>query len=216
MRTVIVANGPLSANKDLVSILNTAETIIAADGGANHCIELEVMPDVIIGDLDSIDDTAGRTFAEKGIDIQRFPPEKDATDLELALDLAQERGAKEIYLAGVLGGRWDMSLANILLVAQEKYRSLRITLWSSECQIMLNNPGETYLIQGHKGRTISFLPLTGDVAGVTLKGFKYPLDCYTITSGSTLGVSNIVESKLATEYHEKGILLCILLTENHP
>ena len=213
MDTVILANGPLSDfNTILVDMLEQAKIIIAVDGGGNHCLDLGVVPDILIGDFDSIKKEPFEFFEKKGVSIHRFSTKKDATDLELALDIAQVKGGKQICLAGVLGGRWDMSLANILLAAQEKYRSLQITLWSSDCIIMLNYPEQTNQIRGHKGKTVSFLPLQGDVCGISLTGFTYPLEDHTIAFGSTLGVSNIIESDVAIEYHDSGILLCIILT----
>ncbi len=123
MLTLIFANGDLTEPPELPDLLARADLIIAADGGANSCRCLGIIPDVLIGDLDSIDPAILKDFQVKAVAIHRHPPRKDATDLELALDFAMAQGAREVWLFGGLGGRWDMSLANVLLAAREKYKT---------------------------------------------------------------------------------------------
>ncbi len=213
MHAVIFANGSLAHAPELDILVNQADLVIAADGGANHCNKLGIIPDILLGDLDSIDQAVLTVYQKKGVSIQRHPPRKDATDLELALDLALEKGARTIWLFGALGGRWDMSLANIMLAANDKYRDLQIFLAGLNCSMQILHPGKTHSIDGSPGQKVSLLPLKGDVQGVTLTGFSYPLTGQAIVFGSSRGVSNTINTDQATVQHIEGILLCVLFSE---
>ncbi|MGB3211707.1 MAG: thiamine diphosphokinase [Desulforhopalus sp.] len=210
MTALIFANGIMAPGTDLTTLLQQADLVIAADGGANHCSGLGITPDILIGDLDSICPAILKAFEQKEVEIHRHPKRKNATDLELALDLAAQKGAHTIWLIGALGGRWDMSLANIMLAAGDKYKDTRIFLRERDCFIRILHPGTVYTINGMPGQKVSFLPLKGDVRGVDLDGFEYPLVRHTVPFGSTLGVSNIQKEKEASVHHTEGTLLCIV------
>ncbi len=213
MIAVIFANGTLDPAPELDILIDQAELIIAADGGANHCNRLCITPDILLGDLDSIDPALLATYQNKNIAIHRHPRHKDATDLELALDLAVDKSARTIWLIGALGGRWDMSLANIMLAASDKYKNHKIFLLGQDCSMQILHPGKTNTITDRTEQKLSLLPLKGDVHGVTLTGFAYPLADQTLLFGSSRGVSNIMNSNQATVEHTEGILLCILFEE---
>lgn len=214
MNALIFANGNLDLSADLAdlaTLLTQADFLIAADGGANHCTRLGLTPDILLGDLDSIKPAILAKLESEGVAIHRHPTRKDATDLELALDLAVEKGAQTIWLIGALGGRWDMSLANIMLGASDKYKEQEIFLLGQDCSMQILHPGKIHTLSGTSGQNISFLPLKDDVFGVTLIGFEYPLKNHTIPFGSTIGISNILkDAQEATVQHSKGVLLCVL------
>lgn len=209
MRVVIFANGLLESGYDHSCFHPDADLVIAADGGANHCDALDILPDVLIGDLDSIAPALLNSYQAQGVEIHRHPQAKDATDLELALDLALQRGATEVMLIGVLGGRWDMSIANIMLAAADCYRNLSTTLVGRDCRMSIFHPGRTHRITGRLGDAFSLLPLRGAVRGVTLSGFAYPLCNQQIDFGSSRGVSNILQAQHATVQFREGVLLCV-------
>ncbi len=212
MLTLIFANGELATPPDLAGLLQRTGLIIAADGGADHCDRLGITPHVLIGDLDSVDAEILEKFQSKGTAIQRHPPEKDATDLELALDLALARAASEVWLFGALGGRWDMSLANILLCAGKKYRHLPITLVGPDCRMHIIHAGEPFTVHpAQPGRKVSLLPLGGDTHGITLDGFRFPLQDAILPFGSSRGISNVITGKAGTVHLRQGVLLCICL-----
>lgn len=210
---LIFANGEAAMPPDLADLLGRAGLIIAADGGAGHCARLGIVPHHLIGDLDSLEEEILQQLQHQGTLIHRHPPEKDATDLELALDLALDLGASETWLIGALGGRWDMSLANILLCAQEKYRPLRLSLAGSECRMHLIHAGSAYTIRPRPGSKVSLLPLRGDAHGITLEGFQYPLRDATLPFGTSRGISNVAKAAEATVHLREGMLLCICLDE---
>ncbi len=215
MFTLIFANGLLNHSTELDTLIQQADLVLAVDGGANHCVKFGITPDILLGDLDSIDPDILATYEKKNITIYRHPPRKDATDLELALGLAKEKDATICWLVGALGGRWDMSLANIMLAAGDKYQDQKILLLGDDCFMQILHPGKVYKISGESGQIISFLPLKGDVHGVTLKGFEYPLSNHTIPFGSSLGVSNILTAKRATVEHLEGTLLCVQFNDKN-
>ena len=211
MLTLIVANGDLAEIPELPDLLARADLILAVDGGANHCRRLGIIPDALIGDLDSIAPAVLQEFQEKAVVIHRHPPRKDATDLELALNLAMNKGAREVWLLAGLGGRWDMSFANVLLLAGEKYQTLSCTVPGPGCIMHILHPGEAFSLTGVPGQKISLLPLANSVHGLTLHGFAYPLQNATLHFGSTQGVSNVRQESAATIQFRTGILLCIVL-----
>jgi thiamine pyrophosphokinase len=213
MIVLIFANGMLDHSPELATLLKQANLLIAADGGANHCARLGITPDILLGDLDSITPEILATYENEGIAIHRHPTRKDATDLELALDLAMQKGARTVWLVGALGGRWDMSLANIMLAAGDKYKGHEIFLLGQDCSMQILHPGKVHTVSSTPDQKISLLPLRGDVRGVTLTGFEYPLTQHTIPFGSTLGVSNILQNDQATVQHTEGVLLCVLFSE---
>lgn len=208
MIALILANGELHISPELIQHTKTANYVIAADGGANHCEELNCVPDIIIGDLDSVTEDNLQKLKKSGSEILRFPVRKNATDLELAIDHAAQNGATTIYFAGLLGGRWDMSLSNIFLLAQEKYKDLLFTLIGDECTMHILHPGESSFTTQLQQRA-SIIPLNGDGKGVTLNGFEYPLDNYTIPYGSSIGLSNVACAPKVQIKHSGGVLLII-------
>ena len=215
MEVLIIANGDLAVTSQLTELISRVDAVYAADGGANHCSRLNITPDVLIGDLDSIDSSILAGYEQSGVDIIRHPTRKDATDLEISLDLALSQGVNNVWLAGTLGGRLDMSLANIFLAAAEKYRCMHIGVLASDCSIQILHPlSEPFVVDSSLGENVSLIPLHNDIHGLTLKGFEYELSNQTVEFGSSRGVSNVVRGKQASIHHAKGILLCIQFAGN--
>jgi thiamine pyrophosphokinase len=202
---VIIANGQL----DQPGALHAGDLVIAADGGARHCLRLGIRPAVVIGDLDSLDEVDLARLRSAGAEIIRYPSRKDFTDLELALDYAQRRGANEALVLGALGARWDHTIANLLLPAA--FPSLRIRLVDSRQEICLARPGETLEIHGLPGDTLSLIPLASDARGIVTQGLEYPLNDENLLFGSTRGVSNVLLGERAAISLRDGLLLCVLI-----
>lgn len=181
MKTLIVLNGECRNCTYLFNQVKNFDKIIGADGGYKHLKELGVKPDIVLGDFDS-------SSQPEDIKTEKFPVEKDMTDTELAIEYAKKMGADEIVLTCALGGRVDHEMANIFLLTAHK----NVTIEEENCKILCIS-GE-YQLSNQKGKTISLIPFMK--AKVSLKGFKYPLDGE-INTGSTLTLSNIVESDVA-------------------
>ena len=206
MRAVIFANGNTD-NSDFV--FSGKDLIIAANGGTHYCLNLGLTPDVVIGDLDSLtaDDIKGLQIAS--VEIIRYPAKKDQTDLELALRLAIDRGADEIVVFGAMGGRWDMSIANILLLAEQNLSGATIRIIDGRHEIMLLQAGKEITFHGKKGNILSLIPLGRDALGITTIGLEYPLKNDVLRLGSSRGISNVLIRNSATVFLKQGLLLCV-------
>jgi thiamine pyrophosphokinase len=209
MKVLIFANGEMGEIDDLSQLIDSTDLVIAADGGANICSGLGLIPDTLVGDFDSIKQEVLEVYEKKGVEILRHSPRKDATDLELALEHAVDRGAERVWLLGALGGRWDMSLANIMLAAADRFKDIKVSLVNQDCSMHILQPGRSHSIIGFSGQNVSLIPLQGDVYGVTLTGFEYLLNSQPIKLGSSLGVSNVMVAEQASVQHSRGVLLCL-------
>ena len=211
MRAIIFANGeyrdPLRPPVFLGDVL-----VIAADGGSRHCQTLMVTPDILIGDLDSTEPELAARWKERGVEVIRYPADKDQTDLELALLLAQERGAEEILVYGAVGGRLDMTFGNLILLAHPQL-NIPITLICGQEEVHLLRQGDSLVVQGSPGDTLSLLPLHPDGAKISAQGVKYPLDDEKLEFGLTRGISNQLIQDKALIKLESG-LVAVIHTRN--
>lgn len=213
-RAVVVANGVMQPGARLRALWNDANLRLAADGGARSArLFLHRAPDVVIGDMDSLDDDTRAWLETNHVELVRFPPAKDQTDLELALDLARTRGAGDLIVLGALGGRVDQSVGNILLLS--RLPGVRLMDRGGEVWVP---PTTTATIVGHAGELVSLIPLDAAVEGIVTDGLQYPLRAETLWRGSTRGISNVLLGDRAHVRWTRGQLLIAHLwdeTENH-
>lgn len=214
MRAVIFANGVLNLPA-APSVIRPGDILIAADGGVRHCRELGVLPAVVIGDLDSLVPDEISALQEAGVEIARHPARKDQTDLELAFRHAISLGVDEILVLGALGARWDMTIANILLLIVPELAGTAVRLIDGQQEIGLLRGEGKITFQGRKGDILSLIPLGQDARGVTLAGLEYPLENDRLGFGSTRGISNVLIAETATVHLKQGLLLCILMRQEH-
>jgi thiamine pyrophosphokinase len=208
MRAVIFVNGVIPDPSTVRRWVRAGDDVIAADGGAHHAVAMGLRPRVVVGDLDSLSPQLAEELAAQGVELERHPPAKDKTDLELAIERAIRDGATEILLLGALGGRLDQSLANVLLMAQQDWPATIHLVDDTEMATVIHG-GESMTLEATPGSTVSLLPLSAKVTGITYTGMLYPLDGATIPLGSTRGVSNEVVSQPATVHIKTGIALVI-------
>jgi thiamine pyrophosphokinase len=212
MRVVIFAAGDLADAAVVRAEIVADDIVVAANGGLNHCVALGITPDAILGDLDSAPSGYVTRLRSEGVLVIRHPVRKPATDLELALDFAVEQEASEILVVGAMGGRWDQSLANLLLPAAAARREPPIRLMDGvSAAEWLHGPAEAHL-RGQIGYVASLIPLAGDAVGITTEGLEYKLDSGVLEFGSTLGVSNVIVATPAKVRLESGRLLCVTTT----
>jgi len=207
MRAVIFANGILERPRLAAGLLQPDDFIIAADGGLHHIQKLELVPDLLVGDLDSVGAEDAAWLKERRVEVQQYPVDKDFTDLELAIQAALRRGARKILIVAALGGRLDQALANIALLSLTELKGVDIALddgVTEVCRI------ESRLeISGRPGDLVSLLPLGGPAAGVVTHDLKYPLRAETLTPGQTRGISNVMQGENAAVELAGGNLLCV-------
>jgi len=212
-RAIIFANGPLPDLAGARRSLAPTDRLIAADGGLRHLRALGLTPHLLVGDLDSVTPADAAAVAAAGAQVEQHPARKDETDLELALRRACADGAQDVLIFGALGGRWDQTLANLLLLAHPDYRTVRLRLLDGPQQIYLVQG--TTIIEGQPGDTVSLVPLSGDARGVTTTGLEYPLAEGTLPFGGTLGISNVLVASEATVTVGRGLVACIVLGQDY-
>lgn len=208
---LLLGGGPLSAYARLRQRLTGEQfaLIICADSGIRHAAPLGVAPTHIVGDFDS----AGPGWEQLSgtAAVHRFSADKDKTDLHLAAELALAAGASRLVIAGATGGRLDHMLGNVLLLPEFAALGVEARL--------LDDFGEAWvapqLCRFHAacGQTVSLLPLTERVTGVTVRGLRYELDDATLAWGMTLGISNEGRGGVAEVRYQEGTLLIAI---GHP
>ncbi|MER3513654.1 MAG: thiamine diphosphokinase [Chloroflexota bacterium] len=211
-RVVIIANGVLNDPDAARALLDdarglSADLVIAVDGGSLHARTLGVVPHLVVGDLDSLPPEEHARLSALGVRFIIHPAQKDQTDLELALEVAAQEQPDEIIVLAAMGGRWDQTLANCLLLALPTMRYLPVRLVEGAQEIRLVH-GEA-ILQGQPGDTLSLIPVLGDAHGVTLEGLFYPLHEGTLGFGSTLGISNVFTAPQARIRVRDGLLLAV-------
>jgi thiamine pyrophosphokinase len=214
MRAIIFANGELNDTDQIRSINWDEYLIIAADGGARHCLALDLIPAIIIGDFDSLTLAEQAEFVQKGSKIIRHPERKDHTDLELAMLHAISSGAVEILVLGALGRRWDQTLANLLIPASPLFSEIAIRMLDGDQEINLIRARQKLELYGNPGDTVSLIPLWGDALGVYTQGLEYPLNNETLKFGSTRGISNMLTQPTALVEVDEGLLVCIVIRKD--
>lgn len=210
---VILANGELGDAGLLRKRLEALpiSVIIAANGGSHRAGPLGLKLDLVIGDLDSIDPALRNALEAASVEMRRAPARKNETDLELALLYAVEHGAQHIVVVGALGGRLDMTLANILLLIHPRLRDVHIELWTAnQTAWLIRPPGGD--IPGQPGDTVSLIPVGGDAQGVTTVNLEYPLAGEPLEHGPARGVSNVLAAEGARVELREGTLLAIHTT----
>ena len=207
---ILLLNGVLQEPallKTRLDVLSGA-TVIAVDGGFRHARELGLKVDILVGDLDSVDDQNRNMATEQGVTTHVFPEGKDETDLELALLHAVKLGADEMIILGALGGRLDMSLANILLLAHPQLVALRVELWAgNQTAWLLRPPGGS--VPGELGDTVSLIPMVEDATDISTTGFSYALENDILALGTVRGVSNVITEQEALIEFGSGSLLVV-------
>ena len=195
MRALIIANGD-DVNKNSVENTNF-EYVICADGGLEKAEKLGVVPSVILGDFDSVDVSVLEKYKLMDIEIKKFPAEKDYTDMELSIEHAIEKGFKDLVLVGASGGsRLDHATANIMLLEKYFNIGIKIEIIDNNNKICIISDNTDLFIEQKKNCFVSIVPITEIINGLTLEGFKYPLDNVDVKRGSTLCVSNeIIKDK---------------------
>ena len=183
MKDVIIVSGGNIQRDFALDFLKKNKTekvdLIAADRGVEFFIKTDWVPDVAVGDFDSLS-AAGEKYLDslKETEIVRLKPEKDDSDTQSAVNFAIDRGAKNITIFGATGNRIDHLLANFGLLVLGRERDADITLIDQWNYMKLVESGTVLKKKEQFGKYVSFFSLEGDLTGLTLRGFKYPLNKY--------------------------------------
>jgi thiamine pyrophosphokinase len=204
---VVVAGGPPPDPASALAAPLDAR-VIAADEGLEHALALGLDVTIAVGDFDSVSPEALAAAEAAGVRVERYPAEKDATDLELALDVAVTLGARRVLvIAGDGAGRLDHLLAALLLLGSPRYDEVELDAFVGSARVHVVR-GERE-IAGEPGELVSLLALHGPAEGVRTEGLAYALHGERLETGSSRGVSNVLVSSPARIAVEHGVLLVV-------
>lgn len=210
LKTIIVSGGDINKNfLEKINLKNKFNNIIASDKGLEVLDKCNIKPNYIIGDFDSLNENIlNKYINDETVKIIKLNPEKDYTDTHMALKLAIELKSTDITIIGAIGSRLDHTLANINILKEALENKVICRILNENNNITLINKNIT-IKKEEEYPYISLIPLTTNVTGVTLNGFKYPLDNATMKIGKSIGVSNEQIEDNATIKLEEGILIII-------
>lgn len=208
MKIIIFAGAKINDYSFCQEYLEGADKIICCDAGMHHAKALDLTPDYIVGDFDSVRPDVLEYFRGKDIPVHQVPTRKDETDMELGISLAVELGATDIVLFGGIGDRFDHTLANAHLLLMLLKKGIRARLVDPKNCVELIDKHLT--LHGKVGDIVSTIPLSMMVEGVTLKGFSYPLtDRDLALDDELIAVSNVLAEETATVDIKSGYLFVI-------
>lgn len=204
MRCIIFVNGEYGDLKAYKGIFQKDDILLCADGGANYAYDMGLIPACILGDLDSIKPEVRNYYENCQVEFRQFSPRKDFTDMQLTLELAEERGADEIILVGSLGKRLDHTLANLYSGMNTVKKGIRLSHYSPECWVHIVS--REIVIEGRPGDLISVFALTDEAHGVKEIGFEYTAKP-TLKNSMPYAISNVLVGQRGTIGVEAGILV---------
>jgi len=210
IKTLIVSGG--NSEEKLINEIyyrNNFDYIIASDKGLEALDKCKIKPNFIIGDFDSINkEILNKYIDDENIEIRELNPEKDYTDTHMAIKFAIELKSTSVTILGATGTRIDHALSNINVLKELLDNKIEGKIIDNKNEIQLMNC-KKILKRDIEYKYISLIPLTTRVEGVTLKGFKYPLDNACLNIGESLGVSNEQIEDIGLIDIKKGILILI-------
>ncbi|SJZ35399.1 thiamine diphosphokinase [Garciella nitratireducens] len=210
MKVFIVSNGEMFCDDYYIKMFQDEKPqyIICADGGARHLKRLGITPTTIIGDFDSIKYEELNDYRDKNIEIIEYNPDKDKSDTQLAIEYAITKSPSEIVLLGVLGNRFDHSLANLYLLESIINKGIKTSIRNENNIIYLIK--KEIELEGKKGDIISLLPFTDKVEGIFTSGLYYSLKNAIMERKNPYGISNIFTKERIKISIKSGLLLVIL------
>ncbi len=206
---MVLAGGELTITPQVQRLAAEASLVIAADSGLRHARGLGLTPDLIVGDFDSVAEDDLNAFPT--VPRQVHSPDKDQLDLELAIDEARERGVRRLAILGALGGRFDQSLAALLIAARLCRKDLVLSLHGGEADAFLLCDGGEQCLEIGPGTVFSLLSLEGS-STVSVTGARYALEHSELRFGLGLGISNVAAEDPCVTAHQG--LVAIIVERN--
>ena len=207
-RAVLFLNGALADDAFHLDLLRGDDYLVAVDGGGGHCARLGLLPQLAIGDFDSLPPDLLAYYGAAGVERLTFPTDKDSIDGELAVREVLRRGAEEVLLLGALGGpRLDMEMANLLLLSRFSDSVVRIR--DERCEVCALFADQTVKIEDQVGNHLSLLPLSDTIETGESRGLRYPLAGLQFARGESRPLSNEVTAADAAVSLRAGTALLI-------
>jgi thiamine pyrophosphokinase len=206
-RIVIFANGFMPGLEPVRDLLREDVFLIGVDGGARHIMALGLIPNFVIGDLDSLTEDELYELGSADVRVDQYPANKDETDLELAIQYALQLNFSSIIVVAALGGRTDQTIGNISLLTDLIVSNVDIRFDDGVEELFFcQNQSQ---VQGRIGDVVSLIPWNGDVSGVVTTGLKWTLRSETLFSYKTRGISNEMIDETAAIQIKSGLLLIV-------
>ena len=209
-RAVIIAGGEI--NDDLaLSFIQEDSYLIAADRGLDFLARHDILPDLVVGDFDSAREETAAGFREEhpGIEVREYNWEKDYTDLEIAAVAAADRGFEQIDILGATGTRIDHMIGALQTLALLLDRGCRGCVIDPCNRVTMHDESFTIPRETQWGTYVSFFAWGGDVSGLTLKGFHFPMVDGCLKPSRAIAVSNQIEDAYAEVSFRSGRLLMV-------
>ena len=215
MRAAIFLNGTPDPEPLIQAVADRADLVVAADGGARYALAAGIVPDLIVGDMDSLGENLAREMETRGAELEPHPARKDKMDGHLAVLAAKARGATIADFLCATGGKFGAVFAvpHILLAAERLgLRSSAVAGWGTTFVVEAGSR----IVEGTPGDSVSVFPLAGPATGVTLEGMSYPLTDAVLEPGDTLGFHNELVGREAGVSVESGVLLVVREQDRDP
>ncbi|SHH17506.1 thiamine diphosphokinase [Clostridium grantii] len=205
MKVLIISGGVAPSFSLLTKEINNADLIICADSGANHLYKHKIVPHYLVGDFDSINLDVLKFYENEKCNILKFPPEKDFTDSELAMNIAFENNAEEIVFLGCTGTRIDHFFGSLTLLYKSMKKGIKAFIKDNNNEIFMVD--KSIIIKGSEKEKFSLMPYKNEIYRLNIKGSKYDLKDYNLKIGDGLTISNEFQEEKVTIEFEKGDLL---------
>ncbi len=183
--------------------------VLAVDGGVRHCINMRIFPDLVIGDMDSVNIKLMEKLGsnKKEIKFINASTSKDESDTQLAVDYLTKLGFKKIIIVGALGDRIDHTFANLVLLTSPQYDDADIKIIDENNEVSVINKSSE--INGEKGKRVSLFSLSPFTHFISTKGLKYRLNNEKLLFSPVRGLSNELTEDKASIKIKKGLLLVV-------
>ncbi len=216
--TIVVVAGGGPIDPVAIAAIPGGATVIAADSGVEYAEAAGLAVALLVGDLDSASPAAVARATASGAEVERFPPDKDQTDLDLALAAARGRRPERIVVVGPAGGRFDHVLGNVAVLAGAASEVVPDTApgtmpiveaWFGRAHLQVATPGRAVEVSGDPESLVSLLALHGPVQGVRTTGLRWALHDEPLMPGSSRGLSNELTATNATVTVASGVLVVV-------
>ena len=201
---LVICNGEVLSKKGMTPLLREKPFIVCADGGANKARRLGIVPDLIIGDLDSVSPATRKFFSD--VETIRIKSQY-STDLEKTLDYLLKHRYRSAIIVGAMGGRPDHSFANFSIL-KKYHKRIRLLFSDASCDIQIVD--RKIAFESRIGSVVSLMPL-GRCEGITTTGLEFPLHGESLELGIREGASNKVISSPVKISVKKGSLLLFVV-----
>jgi thiamine pyrophosphokinase len=207
LKTVVVVAGGGPLDTAAATAVPAGAIVIAADSGADAARDAGLPVHHAVGDFDSLEPASVAQLERAAAEIHRHPRDKDATDLELAMELAVELGGERLLVLGAWGDRLDHLAGELALLASDRWAGVEIEARLGGAEVFVVR--RSLRLLGAAGELLTLLAMGGPATGVRTTGLRFALFGETLVPGSTLGVSNELLGGPATVSVESGVVVAI-------